>query len=196
MSSVSTKSQLFLYLVITVLVVLNCAFLWRDYQKEHDRQNLLQRLFRTQVEVRVLKSEKMFGAPFVPEFRTVDLEGEPAALPNFGKGQLLILFFQPLHCGSCLEAMSSFEAVIGDNVPVIGVVQAKLPEDIMPTLDEYEYKFPVYLAVDSPFDLSNTSPYSVLINELGIVLHLSPIDPNTKSMEEHVSELTQLLERR
>ena len=117
MSSVSTKSRLFLYLAITVLVVLNCAFLLRDYQKEQDRRDLLQRLYRTQVEVRVLKSEKMFGAPFVPEFRTVDLEGEPAALPNFGKGPLLILFFQPWHCGACLEAMSSFEAVIGDNVP-------------------------------------------------------------------------------
>lgn len=196
MSSVSTKSRLFLYLAITVLVVLNCAFLWRDYQKEQDRRNLLQRLYRTQVEVRVLKSEKIFGAPFVPEFRTVDLEGEPAALPNFGKGQLLILFFQPWHCASCLEAMSSFEAVIGDNVPVIGVVQAKLPEEIMPTLDAYEYEFPVYLAVDSPFDLSTSSPYSVLINELGIVLHLSAIDPNTQSVEQLISEFAQLLERR
>ncbi|MDD9948316.1 MAG: redoxin domain-containing protein [candidate division Zixibacteria bacterium] len=196
MSSVSTKPRLFLYLAITVLVVLNCAFLLRDYQKEQDRRDLLQRLYRTQVEVRVLKSEKMFGAPFVPEFRTVDLEGEPAAMPNFGKGQLLILFFQPSHCGSCLKAMSSFEAVIGDNVPVIGVVQAKLPEEIMPTLDVHEYEFPVYLAVDSPFDLSTSSPYSVLINESGIVVHLSAIDPNIQSVEELISQLAQLLERR
>lgn len=195
MSSVNTKSRLFLYLAITVLVVLNCTFLWRDYQKEQDRQNLLMRLYSTQVEVRVLKSEKMFGAPFVPEFRTVDLEGEPAALPNFGKGPLLILFFQPWHCASCLEAMSSFESVIGDNVPVVGVVQAKLPEEIMPTLDAYEYKFPVYLAVDSPFDLAS-SPSSVLINDMGIVLHLSEIDPDIQSVEGLISELAQLLERR
>lgn len=196
MSSVSTKSRLFLYLAITVLVVLNCAFLWRDYQKEQDRQNLLMRLYSTQVEVRVLKSEKMFGAPFVSEFRTVDLEGEPAALPNFGKGPLLILFFQPWHCASCLEAMSSFESVIGNNVPVIGVVQAKLPEEIMPTLDAYEYKFPVYLAVDSPFDLASSSPYSVLIDDIGIVLHLSAIDPDILSVEGLISELAQILERR
>lgn len=195
MSSVSTKSRLFLYLVITVLVVLNSTFLWRDYQKEQDRRDLLQRLYRTQVEVRVLKSEKMFGAPFVPEFRTVDLEGEPAALPNFGKGPLLILFFQPWHCASCLEVMSSFESMIGYNVPVIGVVQAKLPEEIMPTLDAYEYEFPVYLAVDSPFDLAS-SPYSVLIDDIGNVLHLAAIDASIKSGEELISEIAQILERR
>ena len=195
MSSLSTKSRLFLYLAITVLVVLNCAFLWRDYQKEQDRRDLLMRLYNTQVEVRVLKSEKIFGAPFVPEFRTVDLEGEPAALPNFGEGQLLILFFQSWHCASCLEAISSFESVIGNNVPVIGVVQAKLPEEIMPTLNAYEYKFPVYLAVDSPFDLAS-SPYSVLIDHSGMVLHLSAIDPQIQSVEGLISELAQLLERR
>lgn len=194
MTSVSTKPRLFLYLAITVLLVLNCAFLWRDYQKEQDRQNLLMRLYRTQVEVRVLKSEKMFGVPFVPEFRTVDLEGEPAALPNFGKGPLLILFFQPWHCASCLEALSSFESMIGNNVPVIGVVQAKLPEEIMPTLDEYEYEFQVYLAVDSPFDLGS-SPYSVLINDKGNVLHLAAIDPNF-TVEGLISELAQIMERR
>ena len=66
----------------------------------------------------------------------------------------------------------------------------------MPTLDAYEYEFPVYLAVDSPFNLSTSSPYSVLINEVGIVLHLSAIDSNIQSVEGFISEFAQLLERR
>ena len=195
MSSLSTKARRYLYLAVAVLLVLNCVFLWRDYQKEQDRQNLLQRLYNTQVEVRVLKSEKIFGAPFIPQFRTVDLQGQPAALPDFSKGQQLLLFFQSWNCASCLEAMSLFESVIGDNVPVIGVTQAKSPKEITPTLDVYEYKFPVYLAVDSPFDLAS-SPYSVLIDEVGNVLHLSPIDSDIQSVERLISELAQLSKRR
>lgn len=194
-SSLSTKARPYLYLAVAVLIALNCTFLWRDYQKEQDRQNLLQRLYNAQVEVRVLKSEKIFGAPFIPQFRTVDLQGQSVALQDFGKGQQLLLFFQSWHCASCLEAMSLFESVIGDNVPVIGVTQASSTEEIMPTLDAYEYEFPVYLAVDKPFDLS-LSPYSVLIDGAGNVLHLSPIDSDIESVESLISELVQLLEER
>ena len=195
MTSSSPKPRRFLYLAVAVLIPLNCAFLWRDYQKEQDRQNLLQRLYNTQVEVRVLKSEKLFGAPFIPQFRTVDLLGQSAVLPDFNKGQQLLLLFQPWHCSSCLEAMSLFKTVIGDNVPVIGVTQASSPEEVMPTLDAYEYEFPVYLATDSPFDMT-PSPYSVLIDEAGNVLHLSTIDSDIQSVERLISELAQLLERR
>lgn len=195
MYSLSTITRRSLYLALVVLIALNCVFLWRDYQKEQDLQNLLQRLYNSQVEVRVLKSEKIFGAPFVPQFRAVDLEGEPTVLPNFEKGQFLLLFFESWHCASCLEAMSSFNSVIGKNIQVIGVAQAKTAEEIMPILDEFEYRFPVYLAIDSPFDLTH-SPFSVLIDGAGMVLHLSPIGYNIQSVEGLISELAQLLEGR
>ena len=195
MSSLNTKVRRYLYLAATALLALNCGLLWRDYQKEQNIQNLLQRLYNAQVEVRVLKSEKIFGAPFIPQFRMVDLQGQPTALSNFGNGQQLLLFFQSWHCASCLKAMSLFESVIGNNVPVIGVTQARSPKEIIPTLDVYEYKFPVYLAVDSPFDLAS-SPYSVLIDDAGNVLHLSPIDSDILSIERLIAELAQLLERR
>ena len=91
--------------------------------------------------------------------------------------------------------MSSFESVIGDNVPVIGVAQAKSAEEIMPVLDEYEYEFPVYMAVDSPFDIA-FSPYSVLIDGARNVIHLSPIDPDVHSVDGLITEVVQLLEGR
>ncbi len=188
-------TRLYFYTIITLLLVLNGALLWRDYQKEGELQNLWQSMYNAQVEVRVLKSEKIFGAPFVPQFHTVDLSGQPEVLPDFGKGQQLLLFFQSWHCATCLAAMSAFESVIGEDVPVIGVAQEKSPEEVTRILNAYEYKFPVYLAVDAPFDLA-FSPYSVLIDGAGNVLHLSPIDSDLQSAERLISELTQLLERR
>ncbi|MCY3770834.1 MAG: hypothetical protein OXG98_02245 [Gemmatimonadetes bacterium] len=194
-SSSSTNMRRYLYIAVLVLIALNCVFLWRDYQKEQGLHILQQTLYNAQVEIRVLKSEKIFGAPFVPQFRTVDLQGQPALLPNFGKDYLLLLFFKPSHCASCLDMMSSFESVIGDDVPVIGVAQAGSAEEIMPVLDEYEYKFPVYLAVDSPFDLA-FSPYSVLIDGGKNVVRLSPIDTDVHSVNGLISEVVQFLEGR
>lgn len=52
----------------------------------------------------------------------------------------------------------------------------------------------MYLAVDSPFDLPN-SPHIVLIDEVGNVLHLSPIGPDTPSVEGQISEFAQMARR-
>lgn len=192
-SSRDTTLRRCLYLAVAVLLALNCVFLWRDYSKEQDRQNLLQRVYNAQVEVRVLKSEKIFGAPFIPQFHAVDLQDRPTVLPDVENEYQLLLFFQSWHCATCLEAISLFDSVIGDEVPVIGISQGSSPDEIMPILDAYEYKFPVYLAVDSPFNLM-LSPYSALIDGGGNVLHLSPIDSNIQSTERLISELARLLE--
>lgn len=194
-SSLSTNARRLLYLAIAVLVALNGALLWRDYQKEQGLQDLQQTLYNTQVENRVLKSEKLFGAPFVPPFRTADLQGRSALLPNFGKGHVLLLFFKPSNCASCLKLMSLFNSVIGDNVPVIGVAQAESAAEILTVVDKYGYTFPVYLAVDTPFDLA-FSPHSVLIDGTRNVVHLSTIDPNVHSVNGLISEVVRLLERR
>lgn len=84
--------------------------------------------------------------------------------------------------------------MIGDNVPVIGVLQGKSAEEITLIMEKFRYDFPVYLAVDSPFDLPH-SPHSVLIDGVGNVLHLSPIGSDTQSVEEQVSELAQMVSR-
>ncbi len=189
------NNRRYLYVAVAILVALNITFFWRNYQQKQDLQNLQQRIYNAQVEIRVLQSEKMFGAPFITPFRVVDPHGQPAALPNFGKGHLLLLFFESWHSPSRLDMMSLFKPVIGDNVPVIGVVQARSAEEITPIVEKFRFHFPVYLAVDSPFDLPR-SPHSVLIDGVGNVLHLSPIGSKTQPVEGLISELTQLLEGR
>ena len=192
--SSSITVQRYLYLAVAVLIALNCFLLWRDYQKEQDRQDLLSKFYKAQVEVLVLKAEKMFGAPYISPFRTVDLKNQPALLPNFGRAPLLLLFFESNHCAACLEAMTSFESVVGDNIQVIGVAQASSVEEIMPMLDEYEFKFPVYLAVDSPFNLGFET-YSVLVGQNRNVIYMTSINPTIKPMSEIFAEIIQVIER-
>ena len=89
-----------------------------------------------------------------------------------------------------LDFMSLFGPEIGDNVPVIGVLQAESAEEISPIVDKFRYGFPVYLAVDSPFDLPDL-PYAVLVDGTGNVLRLSPIDyTDTNSAEAGISEIS------
>ncbi len=67
-------------------------------------------------------------------------------------------------------------------------------EEITPLVEKFRLSFPVYLAVDSPFDLPN-SPHIVLIDEVGNVLHLSPIASETPSVEGQISEIAQMVRR-
>ena len=189
-----THIRRYLYVAVAALAALSTVLLWYNDQQKQDLQNAQNRLYNAQVEIRVLQAEKMFGAPFIAPFPTVDRHGQPAALPNFGEGHLLLLFFKPWVRPSILDVMSAFGSVIAENVPVVGVLQAESAEEITPIVEKFRYSFPVYLAVDSPFDLP-FSPYSVLIDRTGNVLHLSPIDftDNTSSVEARILEISQFL---
>ena len=188
-----THIRRFLYAAVSALVALSAAFLWRNDQQQQDIQNLQHSLYNAQIEIRVLQAQKMFGAPFIAPFAAVDHNGQPATLPDLGKGHMLLLFFESWHSPIYLDLMSLFGSMIGDNVPVIGVLQAESAEEISPILDKFRYSFPVYLAVDSPFDLPFT-PYSVLIDRTGNVLQLSPVDfTNTNSAEARISEISKFV---
>ena len=187
-----THIRLYLYVAVAVLAALSIALLWLNDRQIRELQNAQNRLYNAQVEIRVLQAEKMFGAPFIAPFPAVDQHGQPAELPNFGEGRLLLLFFESWHrhIPSRLDMMSLFGSVIGDNVPVIGVLQAESAEEITPIVEKFRFGFPVYLAVDSPFDLPST-PYCVLIDRTGNVLHLSPFDFTlTNSAEARISEIS------
>ena len=184
------NARLYLCAAVAALVAFSITLFWRNYQQNQDLQNLQHRLFNAQVEIRVLQSEKMFGTPFIAPFPTVDQHGQPATLPDLGKGHMLFLFFKSWHSPMYLDFMSLFGPEIGGNVPVIGVLQAESAEEISPIVDKFRYSFPVYLAVDSPFDLPS-SPYAVLVDGTGNVLRLSPIDyTDTNSAEAGISEIS------
>ena len=184
------NARLYLYAAVAALVAFSITLFWRNDQQNQDIQNLQHRLFNAQVEIRVLQAQKMFGAPFISPFAAVDQHGQPATLPDLGKGHMLFLFFKSWHSPMYLDFMSLFGPEIGDNVPVIGVLQAESAEEISPIVDKFRYSFPVYLAVDSPFDLPDL-PYSVLIDGAGNVLRLSPIDyTDTNSAEAGISEIS------
>ena len=187
------NTRLYLYVAVAVLAALSIALLWLNDQQVQELQNAQNRLYNAQVEIRVLQAEKMFGAPFIAPFPTVDRHGQPATLPNFGEGRLLLLFFESGQFPLYLDLMSAFGSVIGDNVPVVGVLQAESAEEITPFVEKHRYSFPVYLAVDSPFELP-FSPYSVLIDRTGNVLQLSPLDfTDTNSAEARVSEISNMV---
>lgn len=188
-----THIRRYLYVAVAALAALSIALLWLNDRQIQELQNAQNRLYNAQIEIRVLQAEKMFGAPFIAPFLTVDQLGQPAALPNFGEGRLLLLFFESRQFPMYLDMMSLFGSVIGDDVPVVGVLQAESAEEITPIVEKYRYRFPVYLAVDSPFDLPST-PYSVLIDRTGNVLQLSPLDfTDTNSAEARVSEISNMV---
>lgn len=186
-----TNTRLYLSVAVAVLVALSAGLLWHSDQQRQDVQNLQHSLYNAQVEIRVLQAQTIFGTPFIAPFSALDQHGQPTAMPDLGKGHQLILFFASRHFPGSLDMMSSFGSMIGDNVPVIGVLQAQSAEEITPIVEKYRLNFPVYLAVDSPFDLPNT-PQIVLIDEVGNVLHLAPIASETLSVEGQISEFAQM----
>lgn len=189
-----TNTRLYVYIAVAAVLVLSITFFWRNEQQKLEVQNLEQSLYNAQLEARVLQAEKIFGTPFIAPFSAVDQHGEPATLPDLGKGHVVFLFFESWHHPGNLDMLSTFGPVIGGNVPVIGVLQGKSAEEITPIVEKFRYDFPVFLAVDSPFDLPH-SPHSVLIDGIGNVLHLSPIASDTQSVEEQISELAQMVSR-
>lgn len=186
--------RLYLYVAVAVLLALSAFLFWHSDQQRQDVQNLQHSLYNAQVEIRVLQAEKIFGTPFIAPFSALDQHGQPATLPDLGKGYQLLLVFALRQFPGSLAMMSSFGSMIGDNVPVIGVLQAQSAEEITPIVEKFRLSFPVYLAVDSPFDLPN-SPHIVLIDEVGNVLHLSPIGSDTPSVEGQISELALMVSR-
>ena len=189
-----TNISLYVYIAVAAVLVLSITLFWRNEQQEQEVQNLEHRLYNAQLEARVLQAEKIFGTPFIAPFNAVDQHGEPATLPDLGNGRAVFLFFESWHHPGNLDMLSSFGSVIGDSVPVIGVLQAQSAEEITPIVERFRYDFPVFLAVDSPFDLPH-SPHSVLIDRVGNVLQLSPIGSDTQSVEEQISELAQMVSR-
>ena len=189
-----TNTRLYLYVAVAVLVALSAVLLWHNDQQRQDVQNLQHSLYNAQVEIRVLQAQTIFGTPFIAPFSALDQHGQPAALPGLGKGHQLILLFASRQFPGSLDMMSSFGSMVGDNVPVIGVLQAQSAEEITPLVEKFRLSFPVYLAVDSPFDLPN-SPHIVLIDDVGNVLHLAPIGSDTPSVEEQIAELVQMVRR-
>ena len=189
-----SNTRLYLYLAVAVLVALSAGLLWHNDQQRQDVQNLQHSLYNAQVRIRVLQAEKIFGTPFIAPFAAVDQEGQPATLPNLGNGHQLLLLFGPRHNPLILALMSSFRSVLGDNVPVIGVLQGESAYEIAPIVEKFRLQFPVYLAVDSPFELPRV-PHGVLIDGVGNVLHLAPIGSDTPSVEGQISEFAQMVRR-
>ena len=190
-----TNTRLYLHVAIAVLVALSAVLIWQNDQQRQDVQNLQHSLYNAQAEVRVLQAEAIFGAPFIAPFSVLDQDGQPTTLPNLGKGHQLLLLFKSGHSSGDLGMMYSFGSMIGDNVPVIGVLQAQSAEEITPIVEEFRLSFPVFLAVDSPFDLPRL-PHCVLIDGAGNVLHLSPIAfSETRVVEDQISELAQMVRR-
>ena len=189
-----THIRRYLYIAVAALAALSIALLWLNDQQVQELQNAQNRLYNAQVEIRVLQAQTIFGTPFIAPFSALDQHGQPATLPGLGDGHQLLLFFASWHFPGALDMMSSFGSMIGDNVPVIGVLQAQSAEEITPIVEKYRFNFPVYLAVDSPFDLPN-SPQIVLIDEVGNVMHLSPIGSDTPTVEGQISEITQMVRR-
>jgi len=189
-----TNTRLYLYVAVAVLVALSAVLLWYNDQQRQDVQNLQHSLYNAQVEIRVLEAQTIFGAPFIAPIDALDQHGQPATLPDLGKGHQLLLFFSSRHFPGSLDMMSSFGSMIGENVPVIGVLQAQSAEEITPLVEKFRLSFPVFLAVDSPFDLPN-SPHIVLIDEIGNVLHLAPLASETLSVDGQISEIAQMVRR-
>ena len=189
-----TNIRLYLYVAVAVLVALSAVLLWHSDQQRQDVQNLQHSLYNAQVEIRVLQAQTIFGTPFIAPFNALDNNGHPASLPDLGKRHQLLLFFASRHFPGSLDMMSSFGSMIGDHVPVVGVLQGESAEEITPIVEKFRLSFPVYLAVDSPFDLPN-SPQIVLIDEVGNVLHLAPIASDTPSVEGQISEFAQMVRR-
>ena len=189
-----TNTRLYVYIAVAAVLVLSITLFWRNEQQKQEVQNLEHGLYNARLEARVLQAEKIFGTPYIAPFSAVDQHGEPATLPDLGNGRAVFLFFESWHHPGNLDMLSSFGSVIGDSVPVIGVLQAQSAEEITPIVERFRYDFPVYLAVDSPFDLPH-SPHSVLIDRVGNVLQLSPIGSDTQSVEEQISELAQMVSR-
>ena len=121
-----TNTRLYLYVAVAILVALSAVLLWQNDQQRQNVQNLRHSLYKAQVEIRVLQAEKIFGKPFVAPFSAVDQEGQPATLPNLGKGHQFLMLFGSRHNPLILDLMSSFGSVIGDNVQVIGVLYRKV----------------------------------------------------------------------
>lgn len=188
------NTRLYIFIAVAAVVVLSITLFWRNDQQKQEVQHQEHRLYNARLEVRVLQAEKIFGTPFIAPFSALDQHGQPATLPDLGKGHQLLLFFESWHHPANIDAMSSFGSVIGGNVPVVGVLQGKSAEESKPIVEKFRFRFPVYLAVDSPFDLPH-SPHSVLIDEVGNVLHLSPIASDTPSVEGKISELVQMVRR-
>ncbi|MCY3555213.1 MAG: energy transducer TonB [Gemmatimonadetes bacterium] len=189
-----TNTHIYLYVAFAVLVALSAGLLWHNDQQRQDVQNLQHSLYNAQVEIRVLQAQTIFGTPFIAPFDALDQHGQPAAMPDLGKGYQLFLFFKSWHHPSRLDMMASFGSMIGDNVPVVGVLQGESADEIAPIVEKFRLSFPVFLAADSPFDLPNT-PHIVLIDEVGNVLHLAPIGSDTPSVEGQISEFAQMVRR-
>lgn len=189
-----TNTRLYLYVAVAVLVALSAFLFWQNDQQRQEVQNLQNSLHNAQVEIRVLEAQTIFGTPFIAPFDALDQHGQPATMPDLGKGHQLLLFFASRQFPGSLDMMSSFGSMIGENVPVVGVLQAQSAEEITPLVEKFRLSFPVYLAVDSPFDLPN-SPLIVLIDEVGNVLHLTPLASETLSVEGQISEIAQMVRR-
>ena len=182
---------------VVLLLVLNGILLWRDYRSKQEFINVQAQLTDARIKMRVLESERVFGHSFIPNFETVDDQENVTVLPYFGTREMLVLFFSSHDCETCLQAISVFKSKISDNVPVVGVSNDDSISDIQRLKQKYGYEFPIFMAKDTPFRLSN-SPYVVLIDRNRNVMHISSLQGSTNLslLPERIEEITQIIERR
>ena len=180
---------------VVLLLTLNGMFLWRDYQNKRELASAQLMLYDTRIKLRALETERLFGASFIPEIKTVDLDGNDATISEYGNQITLLLFFRRSDCRVCLEAMTSFKSTISDNIPVVGITPEESLSEIQTLVHRYEYQFPILKAIDMPFDLIE-SPYCVLIDRHRNVRYLSKINPAHTPVSVQINEITSLTERR
>lgn len=181
-------------IAVVLLLVLNGALLLRDHQKELKLVNAQMKLYDNQIELRVLHSERVFGSTFVSQFEAVDLQNSVSVIPYLGEQEMLILFFKPYDCNSCLEAMSSINSLISDTVPVIAVAHTDSSANVLPVVEKHSYEFPVYVTNDESIDLVE-SPYGVLVDKHKNIMHLSKINPDVLPVTVYITELKRIIER-
>lgn len=178
--------------VVALLIGLNVMLLWRDYQKGRELEELQLRLHNTEIELRISQSTNLFGAPFIPLFDAVDLQGQDSVLPYFGLQDMLILFFKPGDCNNCVQNLSMFKATIGKNVPVVSIAQASSVSEVKLSIKDFVFDFPIYVARDMPFKRMR-SVYCAFINKNRNVVFLSRIEPSPDSVYETIRNLEQII---
>jgi len=136
----------------------------------------------------------MFGSTFIPQFEAYELLDNEVEIPDLGSREMLLLFFRPSDCPSCLQNLAMFKSKMGSNVPVIGIAQAESIDEVNGVISVYDYEFPVYVSKEMLFRNIN-SVHSVLINRNKDVIHLSQIEPNQDSVSSVIVELNQIVNR-
>ena len=181
---------------VVLLLILNSVLLVRDIEKKRELVTLRQNLYDSGIRLRVLEAEFVFGSTFIPKFTTYDLmNNKEASLPYLGTHKLLMFFFKPNDCRTCLHALKFLYDELSDGLPVVGIAQTDTPDSVHSVIQEYGYDFPVFVIKEASFNLAD-SPYGVFVDEYKNILNLSKVNPSIVPILDYTEQLKIIIERR